>query len=96
MYLPLGQGCRDLGPPAHACSTPPSSAAKAHEWGEKKSICNKFLQAAPVTCMTWPLGQPGHLVFGLADGKVRLGNVKTNKSQTLYTSSSYVVTLVSR
>ena len=28
------------------------------EWGEKKSICNKFLQSnAGVTCITWPLEQ---------------------------------------
>ena len=43
------------------------------EWGEKKSICNKFLQSnAGVTCITWPLEQPNELVFGLTDGTVKV------------------------
>jgi intraflagellar transport protein 172 len=41
--------------------------------------------------MCWPLQQPNVLVFGLADGKVRAGQLKTNKSATLYPGSSYVV-----
>ena len=59
--------------------------------GEKKVICNKFVQSAAVTCLIWPLEGP--IVFGLADGKVRGANVKTNKSQTLYQTDSYVVSL---
>lgn len=91
--------------------------------GAKKSICNKFLQQSPVTCLTWPLGQPNCVVFGLADGKVgyafvqkknpvilmltparpparcsqvRAGNLRNNKSQTLYQTNSPVVSLASR
>ena len=67
-----------------------SSPEKAAEWGEKKSIVNKFLQHESVTCMVWPRGQPNYVVMGLADGKVRLGSVKTNKSSTLYSTGSYV------
>ena len=59
--------------------------------GEKKVICNKFVQSAAVTCLIWPLEGP--IVFGLADGKVRGANVKSNKSQTLYQTESYVVSL---
>lgn len=40
------------------------------EWGEKKSICNKFQQATSVTSMVWPHGRDNELVFALADGKV--------------------------
>lgn len=65
----------------------------AAEWGEKKSIANKFLQSNPVTTLCWPVSQPNFLVFGMSDGKVKAGNLKTNKSQTLYPSSSYVVSL---
>ncbi|XP_037068847.1 intraflagellar transport protein 172 homolog [Pollicipes pollicipes] len=61
------------------------------DWGEKKVICNKFVQTAAVTCLVWPLEGP--IVFGLADGKVRGANVKSNKSQTLYQTESYVVSL---
>lgn len=39
------------------------------DWGEKKSICNKFQQSSSVTSMTWPCGRDNELVFGLADGK---------------------------
>eukprot|EP01135_Chromosphaera_perkinsii_P005322 Nk52_evm3s343 gene=Nk52_evmTU3s343 len=63
------------------------------EWGEKKSICNKFLQSCPVTCMIWPISQPNLVVFGLSDGKIRVGNSKSNKSQTLYQTTSYTVSL---
>lgn len=65
------------------------------EWGEKKSICNKLIQASDVTCMTWPREQHNSIVFGCADGKVRVGNLKTNKSATLYQTESYVVSATS-
>lgn len=37
--------------------------------GDKKVICNKFVQQSAVTCLIWPPDQP--IVFGLADGKVK-------------------------
>ncbi|EHB06164.1 Intraflagellar transport protein 172-like protein [Heterocephalus glaber] len=54
------------------------------DWGDKKVICNKFIQ-------TWPAEYI--IVFGLAEGKVRLANTKTNKSSTIYGTDSYVVSL---
>jgi intraflagellar transport protein 172 len=41
------------------------------EWGEKKSICNKFAQNSAVTCMCWPKDRHNDLVIGLAEGKIR-------------------------
>ena len=41
------------------------------EWGEKKSICNKFQQSASITAMVWPNGRDQELIFATADGKVR-------------------------
>ena len=58
-------------------------------WGEKKVICNKFVQQSSVTCICWPPDQ--HIVFGLADGKVRIANTKTNKSNTVYGTDSFTV-----
>ena len=49
------------------------------EWGEKKSICNKFPVSSSVTCMVWPKERPNDLVFGLAEGKVRNGVLRSNK-----------------
>ncbi|XP_074640366.1 intraflagellar transport protein 172 homolog [Tubulanus polymorphus] len=63
------------------------------EWGDKKTICNKFVLQSAVTCMIWPLDQP--IIIGLSDGKVRAANTKTNKSSTLYSADSYVVSLTS-
>ncbi|XP_041357336.1 intraflagellar transport protein 172 homolog isoform X2 [Gigantopelta aegis] len=60
-------------------------------WGDKKVICNKFVQQSAVTCLIWPPEQP--IVFGLADGKVRSANTRTNKSSTVYGTDSYVVSL---
>jgi intraflagellar transport protein 172 len=50
------------------------------DWGEKKSICNKFNQNSSVTCMSWPLERPNELIIGLAEGKIKQGILKTNKS----------------
>lgn len=61
------------------------------DWGDKKVICNKFIQQSAVTCLIWPPDQP--IIFGTADGKVRMANVKTNKSSTVYGTESYVVSL---
>ncbi|XP_040282805.1 intraflagellar transport protein 172 homolog [Bufo bufo] len=63
------------------------------DWGDKKVICNKFLQTSAVTCLLWPL--ENSIVFGLAEGKIRLANTKTNKSSTIYGTESYVVSLTS-
>jgi intraflagellar transport protein 172 len=35
------------------------------------------------------------LVFGLSDGKVRIGNLKSNKAATIYSTESCVVSLCS-
>jgi intraflagellar transport protein 172 len=45
--------------------------------------------------MTWPASQPNSLVFGMVDGKVRVGNLKTNKAATLYQAESGVVSAAS-
>src|SRR5207253_1649765 len=52
-------------------------------WADKKTICNKYAQTHPVTCMVWPHGRLNEIVFGGADGKMRVGN-QSNKSVTLY------------
>ncbi|KAJ3382171.1 hypothetical protein HDU80_001597, partial [Chytriomyces hyalinus] len=65
------------------------------EWGEKKSICNKLIQTAEITCLSWPKEQPNAVVFGMMDGKVRVGNLKTNKAATLYQTESCVVSVSS-
>ncbi|XP_050401065.1 intraflagellar transport protein 172 homolog [Patella vulgata] len=61
------------------------------EWSDKKVICNKFVQQSAVTCLIWPPDQP--IIYGLADGKVRAANTRTNKSSTIYGTESYVVSL---
>ena len=45
------------------------------EWGEKKSICNKFQQSASVTALVWPNGRDQELAFATSDGKVSLLDV---------------------
>ena len=65
------------------------------EWGEKKSICNKFAQNSAVTCMCWPNDRHNDLVIGLAEGKIKQGVLKSNKSQSIYGSDSFVVSLSS-
>eukprot|EP00397_Hematodinium_sp_SG-2012_P000872 GEMP01000873.1.p1 GENE.GEMP01000873.1~~GEMP01000873.1.p1 ORF type:complete len:1750 (+),score=429.25 GEMP01000873.1:263-5512(+) len=63
------------------------------EWKDKKSICNKFPQASSVTCMCWPAKHPQDLVFGLAEGRVKVGQIKSNRTATLYQTDSFVVSV---
>jgi intraflagellar transport protein 172 len=44
-----------------------------------------------VTCLTWPRNKPHDLIFGLAEGKVKVGQLRSNKAQTLYSLDNYVV-----
>lgn len=45
--------------------------------------------------MTWPKERNGEVIFGLADGKIRAGVLKSNKSNVLYSAESYTVSLSS-
>lgn len=65
------------------------------DWNEKKSICNKFPQNSAVTTLCWPAQRHNEVVFGLADGKVKLGLLKANKTYSMYQhpESSCVVSL---
>ena len=55
------------------------------EWGDRKSICNKFPQSSATTCVCWPSSRPYECVFGVAEGKVKVGQMRSNKAATLYT-----------
>lgn len=63
------------------------------DWKDKKSICNKFQQTSSVTCLAWPTGHPNEVVFGLAEGKVKVGQLKSNKAATLHQTDSFVVSM---
>ncbi|CAD7702008.1 unnamed protein product [Ostreobium quekettii] len=54
------------------------------DWGDKKSICNKFVQASPITALAWPFGRQNEIAFGQLDGKMKLGSLKSNKPYSLY------------
>ncbi|CCW70318.1 unnamed protein product [Phytomonas sp. Hart1] len=66
------------------------------DWGDKKAITSKFPQTSPVTCVVWPsvTSQGVELiVFGTQEGKVKVGILKSNKSQSLYGHDHPVVAL---
>ncbi len=63
------------------------------KWGEKKTISNRFAQTSSVTSLCWPSSHTNELFFGLADGKVKLGNLRNNKSVVIYSTEDYVVSL---
>lgn len=62
-------------------------------WAEKKTICNKLEQNCPVTCMIWPIQKMNEIYFGMADGKVKVGLLKSNQSSVLFSADSYVVSI---
>jgi intraflagellar transport protein 172 len=63
------------------------------EWGEKKSICNKFQHSSSISCLAWPTKRSNDIVYGLAEGKVKIGQMKTHKPATLYQTDSYVTAM---
>lgn len=64
-----------------------------NDFKDKKSICNKFPQTSSVTCLAWPSAHPNEVVFGLAEGKVKVGQLRSNKAATLFQTESFVVAL---
>ena len=62
-------------------------------WGEKKNICNKFEQSSQVSCLKWPFLRPNEIFFGVGEGKVKVGNLKTNLAQVLYSTDSYILSI---
>jgi intraflagellar transport protein 172 len=48
-----------------------------------------------VTALCWPSQRPSEVVFGTADGKIKLGMLKANKTYSMYAhpDGSYVVAL---
>lgn len=60
------------------------------EWGEKKSICNKFQQSSSITCLVWPVKRPNELIYGLAEGALKKGLLKVHKAESIYQNDSYV------
>jgi intraflagellar transport protein 172 len=66
-------------------------ARSSNAWNGKKSICNKFIEESAVTSLIWPRKHPHQIVYGLLEGKVKIGNLRSNKSKTLYNIDSNVV-----
>jgi len=64
-------------------------------WGDKKSICNKLEQSAKPTCMIWSKTKTHEIFFGLTDGKIKVGLLGKNTSNTLYTYQSPCVSISS-
>uniref|UniRef100_A0A7S3K758 IF140/IFT172/WDR19 TPR domain-containing protein n=1 Tax=Aureoumbra lagunensis TaxID=44058 RepID=A0A7S3K758_9STRA len=60
-------------------------------FGEKKSICNKYAQNSSVTTLVWP--RANEVIYGLAEGKVKVGMLRTNKPASLYSTESMVTAL---
>lgn len=68
-------------------------------WDGKKTICNKFFETSPVLCLVWPKvavsGKRQQLsssiVYGLADGRVMIGSLRSNQSQLLYNINNSAV-----
>lgn len=58
-----------------------------------KSICNRFVASSSVTCQTWPFERLNEIYYGLADGKIKVGYLKGNKTATVRKTDSYVVSI---
>lgn len=63
------------------------------QWGEKKSICTKISTSANITSLVWPQEKMNELYFGTSSGQIKVGYVKNHKSQALYSTNSFVVSL---
>lgn len=62
-------------------------------WKGKKSIVNKFLESAAVVSIAWPPSTASQCVYALTNGKIKVGNLRSNKSHILYAIDSFTVSL---
>jgi hypothetical protein len=46
------------------------------DWGDKKSICNRFPQTSSVTCLSWPVSRPGEVRHAVQYRAVAVAIVK--------------------
>eukprot|EP01013_Petalomonas_cantuscygni_P006238 TRINITY_DN1715_c0_g1_i1.p1 TRINITY_DN1715_c0_g1~~TRINITY_DN1715_c0_g1_i1.p1 ORF type:complete len:1783 (-),score=555.37 TRINITY_DN1715_c0_g1_i1:358-5706(-) len=64
---------------------------------EKKAIWNRFAEKSPVDCCVWPNHRNNEVVYGLGDGKVRIGNcIKSGKAQTMYDAKSGCIAVAAK
>lgn len=63
------------------------------EFGQKKSICTKILIQYPITTLIWPQSSLMDLYFGSTEGTIKSGNIQVHKSNSLYKTQSYVISL---
>ena len=63
------------------------------DFGEKKSICTKISTSSSITCMVWPEQKLHEIFFGTAKGQIKIGFTRNHKSQTLYSTNEYVVSI---
>lgn len=59
----------------------------------KKSIVNKFLETSAVVSIVWPRANQMQCVYALMNGKIKIGNLRSNKSHLLYAIESNTVSL---
>lgn len=62
-------------------------------WKGKKSIVNKFSESAAIVSIVWPPNSASQCVYALTNGKVKVGNLRSNKSHILYAIESFTVSL---
>eukprot|EP00557_Chaetoceros_sp_GSL56_P012269 CAMPEP_0176476364 /NCGR_PEP_ID=MMETSP0200_2-20121128/11_1 /TAXON_ID=947934 /ORGANISM="Chaetoceros sp., Strain GSL56" /LENGTH=694 /DNA_ID=CAMNT_0017872025 /DNA_START=1955 /DNA_END=4036 /DNA_ORIENTATION=+ len=62
-------------------------------WQGKKSIVNKFPESAAIVSIVWPPNIASQCVYALSNGKIKVGNLRTNKSHILYAVDSFTVSL---
>ena len=62
--------------------------SKRYLFSAKKMICNKFEENSTFTCVSWH--RMHDIVYGLMDGSVVKGSLRSNKSQVLFHSNSYM------
>jgi intraflagellar transport protein 172 len=87
-HLMMEQARKKSNTGIHTGTTLAGSSSSSCKWSGKKSISNKFMEDSPITALVWSRKHPYQVVYGLHQGKVRIGNLRTNKAQTLYKGSS--------
>ena len=60
---------------------------------EKKSICSKILLDSSPSAIVWPKDRQFEFVFADNAGKVKLAKIRNHKSETLYETNSYCLSL---
>ena len=64
------------------------------QFGEKKTICNKFELTSGAVDLAWLSNDDSEVLIATQEGKIKVGNLKSNVSKTLFSVDTFLCSFV--